>query len=939
MRKKVAKTAAPPADPTGGSGLDLVKAPLAQVIQALQASPTQGLSPSEAQSRLQKYGPNAVVTKHESLFRQILGYFTGPIAYMIEAAAIVSAILGHWPDFIIITALLLINAALGFWQNRKAQNALKALQKGLAPTATVLRGGHWDTIPAAQLVPGDIIRIRLGDIVPADIRIIGTGEVSIDQAALTGESMPVVKKEGLEAYSGSTVKEGEAAGLVIATGANTYLGRTTKLVAGAGAVSQAQKAMFDIGNFLIIVAIMVVVQVWRDLAAHDWVWKDALSILQFVLVLLVASIPVAMPAVFSVTMAIGALDLSKKKAIVSRLESIEELAGVDILCSDKTGTLTTNSLAVTKTIPIADSDQQDILLAAALASQKGDHDPIDDAVFAALADPHATAAYRLVKFVPFDPVTKRSSADVVDPKGQAQIVAKGSVGSILQLVNADAALTAQVEGIDHQLASEGNKSLGVARSTDAGKTWSYLGVLSMFDPPFPSSKETIQLVEAEGVSVKMVTGDDTDIAIETAKQLGLGTNILSAPDVFPKGMDPNNVPDSIAQVIANADGFARVFPEHKYAIVKVLQKQGHLVAMTGDGVNDAPALKQANCGIAVSDAVAAARSAAAVILTAPGLTVINTAIQTARRIFQRITSYTVYRVALTINIMFLVVLSSIFLDFAPLSAIMIVVISLLDDVPIMTIAYDNTSIGKKPIRWNMNRIITVSAFLGFFSVIQSFGALLWAYGMEKNGSMGITSMGIVTSIVFVQVVTGGHLLVLVARARSWFFLKPFPAWQLWTTLLAMATIGVLLAGFGLFIPKVPWSIIGIILAYNIVWVFIMNLVKFGAEKISDHESSRMLHHRKVIHASQQVPAVDPSGQPTAAGVGRPVTPAPAPALVGAGVGSSPTAAPAATATTATTAADSASVTASLGLGSVGASSAPAAPSTASAATEPPAPTS
>ena len=326
---------------------------------------------------------------------------------------------------------------------------------------------------------------------------------------------------------------------------------------------------------------------------------------------------------------------------------------------------------------------------------------------------------------------------------------------------------------------------------------------------------------------------------------------------------------------------------------------------------------------------------------APVLTVINTAIQTARRIFQRITSYTVYRVALTINIMFLVVLSSIFLDFAPLSAIMIVVISLLDDVPIMTIAYDNTSIGKKPIRWNMKRIITVSAFLGFFSVIQSFGALLWAYGMEKHGLMGITSMGIVTSIVFVQVVTGGHLLVLVARARSWFFLKPFPAWQLWTTLLAMATIGVLLAGFGLFIPKVPWPVIGIILAYNIVWVFLMNLVKFGAEKIADHESNRMLHHRKIIHANQHVPEVDPSGQPTPAGVGKPVPPSTAPALVGAGVGvagSSATSAPAAPAGgagTATTAADSASVTASLGLTSAPTGTAtPAADTTPSSGTTP-----
>lgn len=855
--------AAPPADPTSGSsGIDLVKAPIQQVLQTLQTSPTQGLSASEAQARLTKDGPNAVVTKHKSLFLVILGYFTGPIAYMIEAAAIVSAILGHWADFGIILALLLINAGLGFWQNRKAQNALKALQKGLAPTATVLRGGHWDTIPAANLVPGDIIRIRLGDIVPADIRIIGTGEVSIDQAALTGESMPVTKKAGLEAYSGSTVKEGEAAGVVIATGANTYLGRTTKLVAGAGAKSQAQKAMFDIGNFLIIIAvalaiIMVVVQVWRDVSAHDWKWDDALSILQFVLVLLVASIPVAMPAVFSVTMAIGALDLSKKKAIVSRLEAIEELAGVDILCSDKTGTLTTNSLAITKVIPVQETDQQNILLIASLASQKGDQDPIDDAVFHALADPHAAGSYKLVKFIPFDPVTKRSSADVIGPDGKPLIAVKGSVASILQMVNADEQLETQVSAIDKQLASEGNKSLGVAQSTDGGKTWTYLGVLALFDPPFPSSKETIQLVEAEGVHIKMVTGDDTDIAIETARQLGLGTNILSAPKIFPKGMNPNDVPDSIAEVISNADGFAQVFPEHKYAIVKVLQKQGHLVAMTGDGVNDAPALKQANCGIAVSDAVAAARSAAAVILTAPGLTVINTAIQEARRIFQRITSYTIYRVALTINIMFLVVLASIFLDFAPLTAIMIVVISLLDDVPIMTIAYDNTSIGKTPIRWNMKKIVLVSTFLGFFSLIQSFGMLIWAYyAATHNHMLGIDSTHIVTSIVFVQLVTGGHLLVLVARARTWFFLRPFPAWQLWVTLLAMATIGVLLAGFGWFIPKVPWPVIGIVLAYNLVWVFIMNLVKFGAEKLADHSTSTMKGHDHLWHVDLHKPSVD-----------------------------------------------------------------------------------
>lgn len=839
----------PAAGPSSG-GVDLVKAPVDQVIQALQTSTAQGLSAAEAQSRLSKYGPNAVVTKHESKFRLILGYFMGPIAYMIEAAAIISAILGHWPDFIIITALLIINAGLGYWQNHKAQSALAALQKNLAPTAEVMRGGHWSSIPAANLVPGDIVRIRLGDVVPADVRIFGTGEAQVDQAALTGESRLITEKEGTEAYSGSIVREGEATGIVIATGSNTYIGRTTKLVASAGSVSHAQQAMFRIGNFLIAVAvvlalIMVVVQVVRYLDAGDWKWDDALSILQFVLVLLVASIPVAMPAVFSVTMAVGAVDLSKQKAIVSRLESIEELAGIDILCSDKTGTLTENTLSIVKTIPVSDSDPQDVILAAVLASQSGDHDPIDDACEAALTDHHSLSQWQVTKFVPFDPVTKRSSAQVVAPDGKPQVVAKGSVGSILNLTKVDEATVNKVNGIDQQLASEGSKSLAVARSTDGGTTWQILGVLALFDPPFPSSAPTVKLVEGEGVKIKMVTGDDTDIAIETAKQLGLGTHILSAPDVFPPNMNPNDVPDDVAELIENADGFARVFPQHKYAIVKVLQKRGHLVGMTGDGVNDAPALKQANCGIAVSDAVAAARAAAALILTAPGLQVINTGIIAARKIFQRITAYTIYRVALTINIMFLVVAGTIFFDYTPLSALMIVVISLLDDVPIMTIAYDNAYVSKKPIRWRMGKVISIASALGFFSVVQSIIVLIVANSWVHTNTLGVDSTDVVKSIVFVQLVTGGHLLVLVARAKNWFFLKPFPAWQLWSTLLVMATIAVLMSGFGIFVPKVPWPVIGIVLIYNIVWMFIMNVVKILVDKATDHTSPREQKHAEM----------------------------------------------------------------------------------------------
>lgn len=848
---------------TGTAGLD--KEPIAAVITQLGVNVDQGLSASEAQSRLAKYGPNAVVAKHESLWRKLLGYFTGPIAYMIEAAALVSAILGHWPDFIIIVALLVINAGLGYWQDRKAANALAVLQKGLAPTATVLRDGKWSTIQAATLVPGDVVRMRLGDIVPADVRVVGTGQASIDQSALTGESLPVDKKEGDQAYSGSIVRDGEIQGVVIATGAKTYLGRTAKLVAGAHSVSHAQKAMFQIGNFLIIVAvvlalILVVVQVWRDVAGHHWRWDDALSILQFILVLLVASIPVAMPAVFSVTMALGAQELSKKKAIVSRLESIEELAGVDILCSDKTGTLTFDAQDIVDIIPVADQNQQDIIVAACLASQASDGDPIDTSCFTKAGGPQVVANYKIDKFVSFDPSIKRSSAVVTDSNGKTYQVAKGSTNSILSLTKADKATTTKVEAIVTELANTAHKSLAVARSTDeAGTEWEILGILSMFDQPRPDAKETIQDVIKKGVAVKMVTGDATPIAVETAKELGMGTNILSAPKIFPPNFDPDHVSPEIAKLIAKADGFAEVFPQHKYAIVKSLQQQGHLVAMTGDGVNDSPALKQADCGIAVSDAVAAARSAAALILTAPGLTVIDNAVSMAREIFGRITSYTIYRVALTINIMFLVVLASIFLDFAPLTAIMIVVISLLDDVPIMTIAYDHQPVTKTPIRWQMGQILGVSGSLGVFAVVQSFIALLVANSMVATHTLGITSQDMVQTVVFIQIVCGGHFLVFICRNERWFWRKPFPAWQLWGTIFAMLAIAIAMSGFGWLVTKIPWAVIGIVIGYNIVWAFVMDIIRIVASRVALNRSHNRVKHANFLNHDLRKTIVESDG--------------------------------------------------------------------------------
>jgi H+-transporting ATPase len=854
-------TATPPAVAAEGratKGPDLEKAPIEQVLSQLTVQQDKGLSSSEVQQRLDKYGPNAIVEKEKSLGEQVLGYFTGSMAYVIEAAALISALLGHWDDFAIIGSLLLFNAALEFWQDRKASNALAALKAGLAPEATALRNGKWQTVEASTLVPGDIVKIRLGVIVPADLRLISGDSASIDQAALTGESVPATKKVGDEAYSGSVVKQGEMDAVVIATGANTFFGRTAKLVAGAGAASHAQKAMFEISNFLIVIAvvlalILVSVKVYHDIVIiHDWSLAEALGILQFVLVLMVASIPVAMPAVFSITMALGALALSKQQAIVSKLSAIEEMAGVDILCSDKTGTLTKNLLSLSDPILFAASDAQECILAASLASQIEDKDAIDTAVISALKDAGVLKTWKQEKFIPFDPVTKRTAAVISDAAGKSYVMTKGAPQVIVDLVKPSAEIAKKVADIVDMLASKGSRALGVARSEDGGTTWSLLGILPMFDPPRDDSKATIDLARAKGIRIKMITGDDTAIAIETARQLGMGTHIIPAGDAFPKDMDPNNVPPAIIDAIERADGFARVFPEHKYAIVKALQSRGHLVAMTGDGVNDAPALKQADCGTAVSGATDAARSAAALILTAPGLSVINGAIDEARRIFGRINSYLTYRIALSIDIMFVVVLSTIFLGFTPLTAIMIVVMSLLDDLPMMTIAYDNTPVSPKPVRWEMPRIFGVASVLGIFSVVESFGLLLGGVKILSEPALqqyfGLATHAQLQTMMFLQLVGGGQLLLFITRTDRWFFQRPFPAVPVIVAILCTQLVSASMCGFGLLVSPIPWKLIGWVWLYLLSWMFILGGVRLVCDRYSSYQTAR---HKKSINLINQ----------------------------------------------------------------------------------------
>ena len=839
--------------------IDLEKAPVEDILKQLNVDLKTGLSQSEAAARLDKYGPNALMDKEESFASKILHSFMGPISYMIEAAALISALIGHWDDFIIIVALLLFNVTIELWQDRKASTALSALKKGLAPQAIALRDGKWQTIAASTLVPGDIVKIRLGMIVPADLRLVSGDFASIDQAALTGESLPVGKKVGDEAYSGSVVKKGEMEAVVIKTGSSTFFGRTAKLVANAGNVSHAQKAMFKIGNFLIAVAvllatIMVFVRVYHDLYITDtFNLNDAMDILQFVLVLLVASIPVAMPTVFSVTLALGALNLSKEKAIVSKLSAIEEMAGVDVLCSDKTGTLTKNQLSIDTPILLEATDEQACILAAALASKSEDGDAIDTAVINALKDKEQLKDWRLDKFIPFDPVNKRTEGQLTGKDNEKIRVTKGAPQIILELVQPSEDIVKKVNDTVANLAKKGSRALGVAQSDDEGKSWKLLGILPMLDPPRDDSKETILAAKAKGVSVKMITGDDTAIAIETARQLGMGTNILNAEEIFPKDLNPDMLPAGITDIIEKADGFARVFPEHKYAIVKALQKNGHIVAMTGDGVNDAPALKQADCGTAVAGATDAARGAASLILTAPGLSVINSAINEARRIFERITSYTIYRVALTMTIMFLVVLSSIIFKFQPLTAVMIVIMSLLDDIPIMAIAYDNTEISPSPIRWQMSKLLGVSTILGFFSIIQSMALLFVGVEAlihpEYNVLLDINSQDQLQTVMFLQLVAGGHLMLFVTRNPNWFFKKPYPAKTLFISIVATQVLAMAMCYMGILVSAISLETILLVWGYNFIWLLILGAVRISTEHYLSGETPKLRKHQRIFHKS------------------------------------------------------------------------------------------
>ncbi|MDQ6754578.1 MAG: plasma-membrane proton-efflux P-type ATPase [Actinomycetota bacterium] len=816
--------------------------PLNQLAASLGSGPD-GLSSEEAARRLASNGPNAIQETKKHPLLMFLSYFWAPIPWLIEVALVLSLILQHWPDAIIIAVLLLMNGFVGFYEEHQASDTIAALKKSLATTAHVRRDRDWVDVPVAGLVTGDLIHVALGDIVPADARILDDGKVSVDQSALTGESLPVSRSTGDQVYSGSVLARGQANAMVYATGDNSFFGKTTALVQSAGTVSHFQKAVLRIGTILIYAALILIAVTTASSLLHGDSWVDAVD---FGLVVVIASVPVAMPAVLSVTMAVGARKLATQKAVVSHLPAVEELGGIDVLCSDKTGTLTQNRVQVGDPWAAPGVTEQELIRAAVLASSPDSKDAIDLAVRAWLTDQHLIQGYTLTAFTAFDPTTKRTQADTTRPDGGSHFYTKGAPQVIRTLCTHENPDTVS----DYQdtiagFAKRGDRALGVAESQD-GNNWRLLGVLPLADPPRGDSASTIADAIQLGVQVKMVTGDALAIGKQIASQVGIGSNLIDANELetantattttpAPKGRHippAAGNPSAVADLVEHADGFAQVFPEHKYLIVKALQSRGHIVGMTGDGVNDAPALKQADAGIAVSGATDAARASADFVLLAPGLSVIVRAIRLAREMFARMTSYTTYRIAETIRVLLLVTISVVALNFRPVTAIMIVILALLNDGALLFIAYDHAHGSRKPVKWDMRQVLTIATSLGVMGVIETFGLLILAIVfLGLNTPHGLL---IIQTMIFLKLSVSGHLTVFVARTRRRFWSRPAPAKLLLGAVIGAQVIATIIVVTRFLMTPIPWALVGVVWGWSLIWFLIEDQIKIGAFAFLDH---------------------------------------------------------------------------------------------------------
>ncbi|KAH8918110.1 plasma-membrane proton-e [Atractiella rhizophila] len=825
--------------------VDLEQVGMDDVWQLLQCD-EKGLTNEEVKRRTEIFGPNELESKEQNPF---------PPVPFIHGAALVAIALSNgggsapdWQDFVGIVLLLFVNSTIGFYEERSPRSAVKALMESLAPKAKAKRNGEWNEIEASELVPGDVVSFKSGDIVPADCRLYDAIEVSCDQAALTGESLPSNKVAGDQCFSRSVCKSGEAEGVVISTGANTFFGKAATLVgADDDTTGHLQKILGQIGSFcLVSIGIFVIAEIFVLYAGFRYSYRRGLN---NILVLLIGGIPIAMPTVLSVTLAVGAQQLAKYKAIVTRITAIEELAGVTILCSDKTGTLTTNKLTIDRSTikPYNGYSADEVILHAAYASRTENQDAIDMSTISALGE-NGTAKARegitLLDFKPFNPVDKRTEITyMINESGKVMRATKGMTGKIIGLCtrNKTEDVENQLEEDVEEFARRGLRALAVAIEEvtsgvkdGEGNGLELIGLLSIFDPPRQDTKQTIDDALALGVKVKMVTGDQLAIAKEIGRRLGLGDHMYPAK-VLKEGPPAGGKHMNLDDMILDADGFAGVDPEHKYEIVKRLQGLGYLCAMTGDGANDAPALSRANVGIAVEGATDAARGAADIVLTEPGLSTIVHAIRQSRIIFQRMRNYSIYACAVTIRIVlgFSVMAFAFRFDFPPF---MVLIIALLNDGTIMTLSLDRVLPSNEPDHWDLAEIFAQAIGYGIYLSV----CTIVLYVVVIKTSWFEDTFGVnpvkgennpdVHMIIYLEVAQISQALIFITRSHGFFFMER-PSFALLGAFGNAQLISSIIAAYGDWgftdIRSISAGWIGIVWVWNIVWFFPLDLIKFA----------------------------------------------------------------------------------------------------------------
>lgn len=785
--------------------------PIDKTLTLLETFVT-GLSEEEAKKRIELFGYNEVKKQFRNPVTEFLAHYWGPMPWLLELTMILSGFLGHYTELAIIFVLLTINALIGFINNRKSLKALEFLEKKLSITTKIIRDKKWITKDIKEIVPGDIISIGLGDIVPADAKILSDSNITVDQSILTGESLPIDVNKSKIIYSGSIIKYGEAQVIVLNTGTNTYFGKTIELVKTAKPKSHQEQIMLSVIKYMLFVSLAALLSI---IVYAIILQTKLLDILTIALLFLLGSVPVALPAVFALVLSTGAIELSKKGIIVSKLNSIEDAASMDILCLDKTGTITQNKLSVIDSISFSEYKKNEVILFAALASKEASKDLIDNAIIEYSKSIQSDlSGYKIISFTPFRPSTKKTDA-IVEYKNKQFKVVKGAPQIIISVCNySNEKIKLDINDKLIELSRKGYRVIAVAMSENENfSDFKFIGLLTLADPLRLDSKSIIEEIKKLGIKVKILTGDNIEIAKEIASQVSIGNNIIKMSDLENISEPEKN------KIIENCDGFAEIYPEDKYKIVKLLQSTGHIVGMTGDGVNDSPALKQAEVGIAVSSSADIAKISASMVLTQPGLSEIADAIKTSRQIFQRMLTWVINKVTKVIFLDGILLFGFFLFHNIIISTIGMVLLIFVNDFLTMSISTDNVKYTGSPNKWNVKNITLASLPVSLLLIISGIISIIIS---RKYFNLDLISLqGFVTLLL---VFTSIFKIFIVRERRHFWSSRPGMLLVITSTLALISFI--LIGAFGFIIPRLNFNHILFLLAISLMFTVISDFPKY-----------------------------------------------------------------------------------------------------------------